>query len=1292
MRILSNNIFELRSDILHDFTNTGLLIFRENKRFGPGVFTYENGQQDVGLWEGFSLVRLSTVVDQSLIHCLGTSTTGKQKMFKHRHFVQVCDERTDRAKDIMISLGANVETLEHSDVLYSTQVKDKNHVFFNSYKYDDYFFPSNDCEIEVVEKVQQRSKSPHGSFERRESAKNILLQRHQRRITLLTNTINEIQPKLRKIRDSLKNVNEKIEFCRACCYAEEENSEHLLENISQKSPKNTSDEPGTVAWPMIIDGTLTRDSSMVDSSLMSLVTADFSGLSQTTVSQLSSKQPVSVDKDYLDNICYCDEEMDIDSLAVLEEQQRELQKDEFFYRTLVENLEPKLERHLEAINEPPLNTKRIVIEKLLAWNNEKICKQMVKHSFIHRHSESMVSFPVSNVLSQDRIGFKEAGKHERDCCDFLTMCAHGEPLEIIEYVRRRNVNVNVTDARGNTAVFYAISCCKISSLKTLVNFGANLNAVNDEGLTPLNMSILNYLSLKFKIQDWESAFVPPGIPVKEEEEERFGYQSAVSLPERVRSKKKLFPVCSKAALTKTTVQEYIFDLSCKTFPQPAYTKKSPPVDVDSTRRSLYVDDMIDVHLVGEQTNIEQLLEHGANPNVGEVPFPPLILALFTENDRIVEILLEAEADISMTTEDGLSCLHILANLKCCPENIKICEALLLAHSDPNAKAPVYHWEDQKNKIVGKGVDLADIEDHGKTPLQLLCLRQDYDSDKCNFFEKVADLLIEAKTNLFYEYLGHTPLSLAVLSGNGKLVEHLIRSGFFNPYRLLNYNMGNVLTLFTLKKYEGILPIPKCKELIATLARLHVSPLKTVGDFENAIAFGEFQLLPLTKPAEEQEGGKKKKKSPKKKPPKINKRSQAYIVIQYLKDRARNMIICAAQMQAVECLYDLAEEDLLGAECVKDLVLYLTPEIAVDCLQAVFNYGKIPEDRYSQDCMIKMLEYVDKYKTVVVKRKGAKGKKPKPKKGKVTHEEKPSDISPNYINLLPNIDFRCKYTQTTLRILPPGLDDLTLYDVCFQCLLGKNKELLRCPKCRYVQFCSLTCYNQSVKGKNHKCGVNMFATPEADNPDELRTLCMIAQNNCLQRYIDEKRRELEEKVKKEADERQADIYGTRHLKRRRLVSEASSILNVGRSVIEERSMRSHQRSLGHLESKLTMLTELENEFFTSRRHDTSVNAEPRRRSSSKKKRFADPCERCCEGRLTKPTDMVDTIPVLEEEYRIFKKVKAIPQKMHTFMEVLGRMLPNADFSKTILPYVCYADGQMYYRFNGQNVFAGAYSMV
>lgn len=58
----------------------------------------------------------------------------------------------------------------------------------------------------------------------------------------------------------------------------------------------------------------------------------------------------------------------------------------------------------------------------------------------------------------------------------------------------------------------------------------------------------------------------------------------------------------------------------------------------------------------------------------------------------------------------------------------------------------------------------DIEDHGKNALHLLCIRTDYEGDQSDYFSSVANALLASNLNASDTYLGHTPLSLAVLSG------------------------------------------------------------------------------------------------------------------------------------------------------------------------------------------------------------------------------------------------------------------------------------------------------------------------------------------------------------------------------------------------------------------------------------------------------------------------------------------------------------------------------------------------
>lgn len=67
---------------------------------------------------------------------------------------------------------------------------------------------------------------------------------------------------------------------------------------------------------------------------------------------------------------------------------------------------------------------------------------------------------------------------------------------------------------------------------------------------------------------------------------------------------------------------YIFDLNC----QPGKLLEVSTEPYNGTKKEMEA-----THLT-----ISTLLEYGANPNCGDVPYPPLILSLFTENLELVK--------------------------------------------------------------------------------------------------------------------------------------------------------------------------------------------------------------------------------------------------------------------------------------------------------------------------------------------------------------------------------------------------------------------------------------------------------------------------------------------------------------------------------------------------------------------------------------------------------------------------------------------------------------------------------
>lgn len=59
-------------------------LFKDNIRFGPGIFTYPNGQQDVGLWDGPHLLRLGGLNKKNLMPRLAVTPLGQLKLLKFR--------------------------------------------------------------------------------------------------------------------------------------------------------------------------------------------------------------------------------------------------------------------------------------------------------------------------------------------------------------------------------------------------------------------------------------------------------------------------------------------------------------------------------------------------------------------------------------------------------------------------------------------------------------------------------------------------------------------------------------------------------------------------------------------------------------------------------------------------------------------------------------------------------------------------------------------------------------------------------------------------------------------------------------------------------------------------------------------------------------------------------------------------------------------------------------------------------------------------------------------------------
>ncbi|XP_031138193.1 ankyrin repeat and MYND domain-containing protein 1 isoform X2 [Sander lucioperca] len=193
--------------------------------------------------------------------------------------------------------------------------------------------------------------------------------------------------------------------------------------------------------------------------------------------------------------------------------------------------------------------------------------------------------------------------------------------------------------------------------------------------------------------------------------------------------------------------------------------------------------------------LKLLLERGADPNASRIPMLVLFLAIMAADTEAVRRLLlcGARTDIPLPPEEkGLYPLHVAAALPG-PAGPIITELLLHAVTDPDTKASNQNEIYEPDKIFMKSQEPLstdgnpNLKEGGQTALHVACQR---DGDYRNASKVVALLLSHgASTDLIWS--GHSPLSLAIASGNDLAVEELLNGGA-NPNIPLGRRVGSAL--------------------------------------------------------------------------------------------------------------------------------------------------------------------------------------------------------------------------------------------------------------------------------------------------------------------------------------------------------------------------------------------------------------------------------------------------------------------------------------------------------------------
>lgn len=478
--------------------------FKNNVRYGVGVYTYSDGTQDVGFWYGDFLTKVIVNVYPEWIPKLAKSSIGKVKLLKFKRLIPVYQKITDKAKEILMNYTDDPELLDRSDELYNKNIKELNSSFFSTRAHL----------IKLYEKIEDNVIIEVLSPECWSNTEN---DKKEDEINREKGKGKRMEKEDAKLVQNFEIKNEEVEIF----LDEEDERRNDQREIKENEKSIIQDNLAGTFLAENFEGTHVDEDTHI----------------------LYCKQTTSLDR-FIKNLegylkgednCECGNKfcgLSYSSIDIL----------------LNKNMNDFMETIDKYKSSEDLPTKEIRVDYLLTKNNDIIDQEWLKLAFKYRYFENNVSFSVNNVMRGDRRGFKKPGSYEKLIIHFLKYASDGKYRMVEDIIYKNDLNPDCCDNDGNTgkslfisklkknidfssfaAVHFAAARDRTKVIIKLMNYGANMNNLNDEGLTPLTMCFLRYIAVQNNIKNWEKAFLSEVKTTKEEKDFSYYWRPHVSL-------------------------------------------------------------------------------------------------------------------------------------------------------------------------------------------------------------------------------------------------------------------------------------------------------------------------------------------------------------------------------------------------------------------------------------------------------------------------------------------------------------------------------------------------------------------------------------------------------------------------------------------------------------------------------------------------------------------------------------------------------------------------------------------